>query len=180
MTVIDAYAARRTKIVRQVQMEIQEDVREGVLPEGPLTFSDLDTYVDANVYGGLCDDSFHGNADIDAGELVLIQEAVEAWLLSDARNVPKDRPLLDVARRVRARELAPGHWVQRTTPDLLRSDWYLVLRVEWKPARGLYYIQFDLPHRMRNLLADHYWLRPGDSEKVREPLLDDPEEKAGA
>lgn len=63
---------RHTQIVERIKHEILNDVQHGVLPRLPATFAALHDHVDANTYGGLCDE----HADIDTDELVTIQETI--------------------------------------------------------------------------------------------------------
>jgi hypothetical protein len=160
---------RRQLIVARIKADISEDADFGVLPEGPLTFSDLHGYVDANVYGGLCDD----NADVSTDDLVIIQEEVERWLLSDSRNRPRERPWLGVARKVRPRDLEGGQWVYRSSPNFSHFGWFQITETRWLPqhhSRGAYLVRINRPNHLANLIGDHYYLSPAARETIREPL----------
>lgn len=65
-----------TEAVEQAKGEILDDMREGTVPTDVTTFSALHDYVDANVYGGLCDDD--AAFDVDAANEV--QSTVDRWL----------------------------------------------------------------------------------------------------
>lgn len=51
-----ATEARLAEIVARAKQEILADIAQGVVPETVDTFGDLHSYVDANYYGGLCDE----------------------------------------------------------------------------------------------------------------------------
>lgn len=44
--------------VERMKAEILADMEEGIVPEDVASFSDLHDHVDANEYGGFCDDKF--------------------------------------------------------------------------------------------------------------------------
>ena len=81
-------------IIEQMKIEILSDIDEGVIPMNVHNFSELHDYVDANCYGGFCDDTFadqliehFGGRDKDEGMpqrmLDLInrcQVAIDLWL----------------------------------------------------------------------------------------------------
>lgn len=48
----------KDQVVAQMLDEIRADVRLGYVPESVSCFSELHDYVDANEYGGFCDDDF--------------------------------------------------------------------------------------------------------------------------
>lgn len=56
--------------------EILADVRKGTVPHDVATFADLHDYVDANEYGGLCDDDAVNPVYIGN----VIQNALAAWI----------------------------------------------------------------------------------------------------
>lgn len=45
------------KTIARMKSEILEDVRSGLIPAGVKSFGELHDHVDANEYGGLCEDS---------------------------------------------------------------------------------------------------------------------------
>jgi hypothetical protein len=76
---IDELTPRLRSVAEQMLLEIAEDIETAVV--GPVrTFSDLHDYVDANMYAGLCDED--ANADVTTDELIVLQNAVETWLVS--------------------------------------------------------------------------------------------------
>lgn len=72
--------------VAQTEREIVTDVRAGTVPLTVGSFSELHDYVDANEYGGLCDEgSWWGEQDMSPGSEALaaageMQSSVDAWL----------------------------------------------------------------------------------------------------
>ena len=44
--------------VEQMKLEILDDVRNGYVPVSVTHFGDLHDFIDANCYGGFCDDEF--------------------------------------------------------------------------------------------------------------------------
>jgi hypothetical protein len=79
---------------QQTIREITEDINDGTLPWDVNCFSVLHDYVDANMYGGICDedseidwwyDPTEGDAGEDAGSLM--QGAVHIWLVDRARRL---------------------------------------------------------------------------------------------
>ncbi len=72
--------------------EIEEDFANGTLPaDGIATFADLHNYVDANCYGGLCDDEsphhtlgFPEGGEPDMSEVNRLQDLVDEWLQARA------------------------------------------------------------------------------------------------
>lgn len=78
---------RKAWIVDRIMGEVLADIDAGTLPQYPASFSELHDYVDANTYGGLCDD----NADFarpwvtdEVADLNAIQDAVHDWLVARA------------------------------------------------------------------------------------------------
>jgi len=55
--------------------EILDDVRLGVVPPTVESFSELHDYVDANVYGGLCDEE-----DVDIDDANAVQDILDPWI----------------------------------------------------------------------------------------------------
>jgi hypothetical protein len=51
-------SAMLKEVVERMKREIKEDVKSGQVPRTVKTFSELHDYVDANEYGGFCDDEF--------------------------------------------------------------------------------------------------------------------------
>lgn len=73
-----------TEAIRLTKDEIVEDVVAGVVPADVETFGDLHGHVDANTYGGLCDesgpwaDTFSDDEGVAAANEV--QTAVDTWI----------------------------------------------------------------------------------------------------
>jgi len=63
--------------VEQSKAEILADIEMGILPQTVKTFSELHDFVDANTYGGLCDEHCLYSYE----EANLIQDFVNAWLV---------------------------------------------------------------------------------------------------
>lgn len=80
--------------VMRMKAEITADVMRGILPSTVGTFGELHDYVDANEYGGFCDDALadamiehFGGRDADEGMpdgfvkyMNAAQDACDAWL----------------------------------------------------------------------------------------------------
>lgn len=63
--------------VERMQREILVDVRKGVVPVTCKSFSELHDYVDANCYGGFCEEGFD-TTKIDAVNAA--QDAINLWI----------------------------------------------------------------------------------------------------
>lgn len=61
-----------------VKAEILADIADGTMPADVADFSTLHDYVDANEYGGFCDDD--RRADWTTDEWIEVQEIVDQWL----------------------------------------------------------------------------------------------------
>lgn len=75
--------------IRACEREILEDAGHNVVPRTVASFSELHDYVDANTYGGLCDDDkFEKVCDLEeaTGRNIVneIQNAVDAWIKTGA------------------------------------------------------------------------------------------------
>jgi hypothetical protein len=70
------------ELVSRVQRETSVDIENGALPASVRSFSELHDHVDANTYGGLCDD----NADVPPETQVAMQEQVDRWLANGRPN----------------------------------------------------------------------------------------------
>ena len=67
-----------TERIARSKREILADIRDGVLPSDVASFSDLNEHVDANEYGGLCEDDAMVGDYIGLGNAV--QHEVDRWL----------------------------------------------------------------------------------------------------
>lgn len=63
--------------VERMKREILVDVRKGVVPVTCASFSALHDYVDANCYGGFCEEGFDPNQTDDVNTA---QNAVDLWI----------------------------------------------------------------------------------------------------
>lgn len=76
-------AVRLAPIIERSKREILEDIEAGTVPSTVATFSELHDYVDANEYGGLCEeDSIVGAYGGWVDDANKIQNAVNAWLVA--------------------------------------------------------------------------------------------------
>lgn len=76
-------------VVARIKEEILYDIARGVVPSTCSSFSELHDYVDANCYGGFCDDEFSDKfglpSDIGFSEEVYefvnnAQMSIDQWL----------------------------------------------------------------------------------------------------
>jgi hypothetical protein len=95
--------------IAQAKLEIRADVADGTVPATVASFSELHDYVDANCYGGMCEDghAFWRNGDGSAGEdgfdcdvdaANAVQDAVHAWIVAGGITTTPD--LLTAAREM--------------------------------------------------------------------------------
>jgi hypothetical protein len=85
-----AFGARYQQVVQQTKDEILADVRKAVVSPAVQDFSDLHNFVDANTYGGVCDDGFResfgpGDEGNDAWITFCnaVSNEVDAWIKTD-------------------------------------------------------------------------------------------------
>lgn len=85
-------------LVADMKSEILQDVKDGFVPSGVLSFSELHDYRDANCYGGLCEDTIadaliaqFGGCDEHEGMpqgmidfINLAQAEIDTWIKSGA------------------------------------------------------------------------------------------------
>ena len=73
-------------LVASMKSDIELDIKGGVVPETVGSFSELHDYVDANCYGGLCDDEAPSAIDDEAfcEATNKAQEEVDRWLKARA------------------------------------------------------------------------------------------------
>lgn len=77
----------------RAKAEILADIERGIMPADVATFADLHDHVDANEYGGLCEEPFYSlirDEEDDPSEAswafgVLLQDAVDGWLRGGRR-----------------------------------------------------------------------------------------------
>jgi hypothetical protein len=63
--------------IQRGKSEILHDIEAGIVPADVDDFAKLHDYVDANCYGGMCDDDA---MDLALEEVVLFQDAIHLWL----------------------------------------------------------------------------------------------------
>jgi hypothetical protein len=69
-------------LIARGKQEIAEDVESGRVPRTVASFSELHEYVDANEYGGICDEAIVGGlSSVDFSNLGnIVQDALDAWI----------------------------------------------------------------------------------------------------
>lgn len=116
------------EIAEVISAEIRDDVQAGRVPTTISSFGELDDYVDANIYGGLCDDA--SNADVSNEDCARIQAVVDVWLQAEPFARPKinDRLVIDTGipcpKCAESGKTVNGHTptLRRMANDLLRVD----------------------------------------------------------
>jgi len=68
-------------ILNQAKKEILSDIKEGIVPDTVTSFSDLHDYVDANYYGGFCDENYEASKDFEFEDE--IQTKLDEWIKSE-------------------------------------------------------------------------------------------------
>ena len=79
----DSEDALMDATVERMKAEIRHDVSKGLVPPTVATFSELHDYVDANEYGGLCEDDCPDEFDFSRAGLARINTMtgrVDEWL----------------------------------------------------------------------------------------------------
>lgn len=75
------------KAITRGKEEILEDVRSGRVPSHVKTFGELHDFVDANEYGGLCEDEFFENDRPNMSMAAAVQQRLHEWIAcGDMRN----------------------------------------------------------------------------------------------
>jgi hypothetical protein len=71
-----------TGCVNKAKQEITADIIAGVVPAGVESFCELQDHVDANCYGGLCDDDFPYRPDEQEGAdfCNTVQGKLDEWI----------------------------------------------------------------------------------------------------
>ena len=87
----EQWAAMVEIAIARAKAEILRDEANGTLPAGITDFAILHDHVDANEYGGLCDDGWLEHADDELTDLCnqaanIVQGAVHAWLQTRAET----------------------------------------------------------------------------------------------
>jgi hypothetical protein len=99
-------------LIARVKAEIAADITRGVVPATVVSFSELHDYVDANTYGGLCDDG--DNADVTTDELIVMQDAVHEWLAAGRPAAQRDLGTPNDARNLSDVDV----WIQSALADI--------------------------------------------------------------
>lgn len=71
-------------IIERVKIEILDDMADGTIPRTVSSFSELHDFVDANCYGGFCDDTglADDNSDASHETVYRVQTTVNEWLMN--------------------------------------------------------------------------------------------------
>jgi len=77
--------SRMASIAEQITREILQDIDDGIVPPDVNSFSALHDYVDANTYGGFCDEGGPNEVGVYVthDDIDNIQERVHQWLTND-------------------------------------------------------------------------------------------------
>jgi orotidine-5'-phosphate decarboxylase len=66
------------KHFEQAKKEILADIKNGTLPKTVKSYWEMNDFVDANAYGGFCDEDYEVSENFELERKV--QEAIEEWL----------------------------------------------------------------------------------------------------
>lgn len=66
------------EIIEKAKSEILNDIKEGIVSNTISSFSELHDFVDANYYGGFCDDGYEASKNFNFE--FKIQEDLDAWI----------------------------------------------------------------------------------------------------
>lgn len=69
--------------IAQGKKEIRADIKAGTIPATITSFGELHDYVDANEYGGLCEDAIYDSMGSEVEWIGLcnqVQDALDAWI----------------------------------------------------------------------------------------------------
>jgi hypothetical protein len=86
--------ARIAEAVARGKAEILADIASGRVPADVSSFAALHDYVDANEYGGLCEDPI----DPSCAPVNEIQNALDAWLVCGRQDASRDGHLREDVR----------------------------------------------------------------------------------
>ena len=93
--------------IARAKKEILKDIAEQRVPATVSSFSDLHDYVDANTYGGLCDENFWGGVggedeDVDVAFLAenYVQNALDEWIRSPGFQATGQRAIAQAHARM--------------------------------------------------------------------------------
>jgi len=86
-------------LIERIRAEVIEDALDGTIPSTVRDFSELHDFVDANEYGGLCDDEcpFKASSQADTDIINDAQDAISGWLhrgglLLDLARIQREQP----------------------------------------------------------------------------------------
>ena len=65
-------------LFEKAKAEIISDMEAGIIPKNIENFSDLHDYVDANCYGGLCEETYKISKDFKTE--IALQNKLDSWL----------------------------------------------------------------------------------------------------
>jgi len=68
-------------ILNKAKKEILSDIKEGIVPNAVTSFSDLHDFVDANYYGGFCDENYKASKHFQFEDE--IQTKLDEWIKSE-------------------------------------------------------------------------------------------------
>ena len=68
-------------ILDKAKKEILSDIKEGIVPDTVTSFSDLHDFVDANCYGGFCDENYETSKNLEFENE--IQTKLDEWIKSE-------------------------------------------------------------------------------------------------
>lgn len=119
-----------SEIIARMKREIRTDVRCGRIPDNVKSFAELHDYVDANSYGGLCDDATFGQLSAQFGRgrdddmpsgmsdfITAAQNSVNDWLATGNLSTIRDVDLLgrdhDMARTIKDLRDECKRWAHR-------------------------------------------------------------------
>lgn len=178
--VIEASIERaKVEILGDVDVAINADGER--MPRYPQSFSQLHDYVDANTYGGWCDEG----ADFTTDEINLMQDRVDEWLLGRAHAAAEARgeqiPVVDLARKGREEATALYHRLRKDTFTLTREQLERSVEVYWagRQEEGTFWEAFRAQIDGINLVLDNEraargrWLTLGELRRRTEHLPDD-------
>lgn len=71
--------------IKMAKDEIREHIADGGIPASVRSFSELHDHIDANLLGGLCDET---GVEWSIAHIRIVQDTVHAWLLN-ARHLSR-------------------------------------------------------------------------------------------
>lgn len=121
--------------VEDIKAEILADIgvvtsarTHEVMPETISSFSELHDFVDANMYGGLCDPE--SRSDFSLGDVIAVQEKVDAWLKDGGhRTTSLQEHTFTVTVKARTKGMAERVMAERCGYD---EDYGFEYQINWK------------------------------------------------